>query len=312
MSIELATNLRHGPKGRIDFASHNPFEYTQILQGKMGDTHSVYGSLLFPDAYEGPIPCMIACHGSYNWRGHHYEHISKILDMGIAVFRIHSFDTRGTGDVSKDQMSVTAAMLTADAFKALHLAASHPDIDASRIGLAGWSLGGSVALYAAWEPVAEALAPDGLRFAAHLPVYPAAYLRPEDDRWTGAPIRILIGSDEDYTPASAALEQTKHLAAKGVPIECLTYEGGHHAFDSIDYVEYMPDVIALNEGITVTVRKDGSMVVTGTEIDVSTPEGRMAGFADLVHLGAHVGGNRPGRRKAFKDVESFLRSTLLK
>jgi len=303
-------NLRDGARGLIAYTSSNPFEFTQIVTGEGGDGQTVFGHLLFPDVYDGPVPCIVACHGSFNWRGHHYDHIARFLDMGFAVFRVHTFDARGAQDISANQMDVTAAMMMADAYGALRLVATHPDIDETRIGLAGWSLGGCVALYAAWTPIAEALAPEGERFAAHLPVYPAAHIRCEDNRWTGAPVRILIGAAEDYTPASHALALSTDLQKQGFPAETIAYRDAYHSFDSLEYVTFMPDAIALEEAVTVTIRVDGSMVITGTDADVSTPEGRLIGFADLARRGAHVGGHRQARRRAFADAESFLRAHL--
>ena len=83
--------------------------------------------------------------------------------------------------------------------------ANHPDIDPKRIGIMGWSLGGSTAFYSAWEPMIEALSANGERFAAHLPLYPGTLLKPDDNRWSNAPMHILFGEDDDYTPLSCLL-----------------------------------------------------------------------------------------------------------
>ena len=42
-------------------------------------------------------------------------------------------------------------------FRALSLMSQHPDIDSNKIGIAGWSLGGSTAFYSAWQPIINAL-----------------------------------------------------------------------------------------------------------------------------------------------------------
>ena len=109
------------------------------------------------------MPCVVAVHGSLNWRGHHHGHIVGWLEAGFAVFRVHSFDSRLIESTVEDQMSVTYAMMLTDVYQALRMLSTHPAIDAARIGIAGWSLGGTVALYSSWEPLAEALAPGGER-----------------------------------------------------------------------------------------------------------------------------------------------------
>ena len=70
-----------------------------------------------------------------------------------------AFDSRGVASTVEDQMSVTAAMMMVDTFEALKIVTKHPDIDSSRIGITGWSLGGTVSFYSFWEPLAEKLAP---------------------------------------------------------------------------------------------------------------------------------------------------------
>ena len=297
--------------GRIAYESTSPYELSDIVRRSEAPRQAMFGHLLFPDVFEPPVPCIVALHGSFNWRGHHYDHILRFLEMGCAVFRIHSFDARGIATIATTQLEVTHAMLIADAYEALRLLVQHPQLDPARMGITGWSLGGTAALYAAWAPIAEALAPGGERFAAHLPIYPAAYIHVEDDRWTGAPIRSLIGNLDDFTPAAPAVALAARLAARGLPVETIEYPESHHSFDSIDEVEAYPQAIGLSADASVTVLRDGRMVVTGTEIEVSTADARRAAFTRMAHLGTHAGGNRRARRRAFADAESFLRRHLL-
>ena len=169
--MEAPPSLADGRIGIISYPSASPFEIHHILCKMDSAPHrDVFGSLLMPEhPLSDPMPCVVAVHGSLNWRGHHHEHIVGWLEAGFAVFRVHSFDSRLIESTVEDQMSVTYAMMLTDVYQALRMVSTHPRIDSARIGIAGWSLGGTVALYSAWEPLAEALAPDGERFAAHLP-----------------------------------------------------------------------------------------------------------------------------------------------
>ena len=103
--------------------------------------------MIFPEKGNGPFPVIFCVHGSDNWAGHHHEHILNFLEAGFAIFRVHSFDSRGVASTVEDQMSVTAAMMMVDTFEALKIVSRHPDIDSSRIGITGWSLGGTVSFY---------------------------------------------------------------------------------------------------------------------------------------------------------------------
>ena len=107
----MATDLSDGRIGLVPYRSANPFEFTHILQGlEKAPEQLAFGWLLWPEDAGGPVPAIVACHGSMGWRGHHHEHMVRALEMGIAVFRVHSFDCRQVHSIVEDQLSVTAAM----------------------------------------------------------------------------------------------------------------------------------------------------------------------------------------------------------
>ncbi|HIF99225.1 MAG TPA: hypothetical protein EYQ54_19760 [Myxococcales bacterium] len=313
--MEALPDVSHGPIGAIAYPSSNPFEIHHILRKlDAAPAQPVFGSLLLPERpAREPMPCVVACHGSLGWRGHHHEHMVGWLESGIAVFRVHSFDARSVASIVEDQMAVTHAMLLADAYRALALLSQHPLIDPDRIGVSGWSLGGTVALYAAWSPIAEALAPDGERFAAHLPVYPAAHMRPEEKRWTGAPIRVLHGADDDYTPVSFVTDLADELRPHGVEIDVRAYPGGHHSFDSVEPMAWLPQAIRLGNR-TTTIDAHGDMWVEladGERKSLNEPGERLAGFKAAANVGAHIGGHWEARRQGLADSQEFFRETLL-
>jgi len=313
--MEPLPDVSDGPVGLIAYPSANPFEIHHILCAlDAAPAQPVFGYLLMPEhAGREPLPCVVACHGSLGWRGHHHEHMVRWLESGIAVFRVHSFDARSVASIVEDQMAVTHAMLLADAYRALALLARHPRIDGSRIGVSGWSLGGTVALYAAWSPIAEALAPGGERFAAHLPLYPAAHLRPEEKRWTGAPIRVLHGADDDYTPVHFVKDLADELQRHGVEIDVRAYPGGHHSFDSVEPMAWLADAIRLGRR-TTTIDTHGDMWVElsdGRRKSLNEPGERLAGFRAAANVGAHIGGHWEARRLGRADSEAFFRETLL-
>ena len=129
-------------KGVFFFKSSNPYEFYDLLNGKnMDDKQDVWGTLIFPENVKLPCPAVIAVHGSAGLRGNHHDHIVNLLEAGIAVFRIHSFEARGLISIIEDQMRVTLATMITDSFRALSMLTQHPDIDPNKIGIMGWSLG---------------------------------------------------------------------------------------------------------------------------------------------------------------------------
>ena len=130
------SDLSDGRIGLVPYRSANPFEFTHVLRAlDEAPEQPVFGWLLWPEQAGARVPAIVACHGSLGWRGHHHEHMVMALELGIAVFRVHSFDARDVQSVVEDQLSVTAAMLLVDAYRALELLATHPGIDEARVGV---------------------------------------------------------------------------------------------------------------------------------------------------------------------------------
>lgn len=99
---------------------------------------------------ESPFPAVLMCHGL---AGHKtgkfrvYVLLAEMLSkLGIASLRI---DFRGSGDSEGSFSEMTLESEVSDAVVALNYLRNRPDVDKSRIGLFGRSVGGTVALMAA-------------------------------------------------------------------------------------------------------------------------------------------------------------------
>lgn len=312
--MDVVSDLADGRSGQIAYISASPFEVHHILcKLESAPRHPVFGHLLLPDEPASqPMPCVVACHGSRGWAEHHHDHMANWLEAGMAVFRVHSFDARQVISTVEDQMMVTHAMMLHDAFEALKLLGTHEMIDSDRIAISGWSLGGTVALYSAWSPIAEALAPAGERFAAYLPFYPAAHMRPEEQRWEGGPIKILHGEIDDYTPLDFVLGIVDVAGANGANIEVEVYANGHHAFDSREPMTWLANAIKLDTR-TVQIDSDGEMwaeIEPGRRISLNEPFQRQAAFDYAKNVGAHIGGDAVARSRALQDSTDFLLQVL--
>ena len=302
--------FKSGDDGLITYKSSNPFEFFHILTSQECEEQQMFGSLIFPDEKKEKYPLVICMHGSMGWRGHHHEHSVNFLNNGFAIFRVNSFDARQVVSIVEDQIQVTLATVMTDCFNALKILSKHPDIDSSKIFIAGWSLGGSTAIYSAWEPLAEKLAPDGERFAGHLAFYPGAFMWPEEMRWSKSPILTLIGADDDYTPAVLIEKLSPAINQNGGNSKLIIYEGGHHSFDSIDPVVYVPNAIAVG-GRHTFVGKDGHHFhedKEGKRTPMNEPHERTKIFKDRAKKGAHLGRNWKARKASMKDSVDFLLS----
>ena len=303
-----SSKLQSGDQGVISYKSSNPFEFFHILNSKKVEEQDMFGTLIFPEKKKKIYPLVICMHGSLGWRGHHHEHAVNFLNNGFAIFRVSSFDARQVISIVEDQMQVTLATVLTDCFKALQILSKHPDIDAKKIFITGWSLGGSTALYSAWEPLTEKLAPEGERFAGHIAFYPGAFIWPEEMRWSNSPILNLIGEDDNYTPSILIERLSPAINQNGGNCKLICYKDSHHSFDAIDPVTFIPNAIAVGHKHTI-IGKDGIHYYENNEGKrylMNEPHERAKLFKDRAKVGAHLGGNWKARKKSMRDSVSFL------
>jgi dienelactone hydrolase len=119
-----------------------------------------------------------------------------------------------------------------DAYGALAWLRTRQDIDAARIGLQGWSNGGSAAL--ATMAAGTGFAPTSLKgFNAALVFYPACGLRGRfDDGYRPyAPVRVFHGTADEEVSYRRCRALVDRSAKEGGDITIAIYPGAVHGFD---------------------------------------------------------------------------------
>lgn len=284
---------------RLMVQSRSPFEIHHILTGLENTPETdVEADLYLPEG-EGPFGCVLALHGSIGWADHHQDHVNGWIEAGLAVCKVHSFTSRSIDSTVDDQLSVTHAMMLVDAFKTR--AVLEQDSRIGKIGIAGWSLGGTVALYSAWSPLIEIL---GTPFDAHLPFYPAAHLRPELQTWSDSPILILHGDADDWTP----LHFVEGLVPQLPNATLHVYPGAHHSFDCKKELTWLPKAVHLNKR-TARIAKNGNMsgeLLFGIRWPLNQRWQRRWVIRILRNRGAHVQGHPTARADSLVRSQEFF------
>jgi carboxymethylenebutenolidase len=117
-----------------------------------------------------------------------------------------------------------------DAYGALAYLRTRSDVAADRVGLQGWSNGGSATLAAM---ATDAPGRTGAGFRAALAFYPACGLKGQfEDRYVPyAPVRVFHGAaDEEVSPRRCG-ELVERSRSDGGAIEIRFYPGASHSFD---------------------------------------------------------------------------------
>jgi dienelactone hydrolase len=197
---------------------------------------------------------------------------------GYAALVVDGFTPRGLKEVCTVKFgdrSLRPRDRVGDMYAALAWLRSRAGVDGSRVALMGWSHGGSTVLATMGH------APrNGSGFEAAVAFYPGCtpYARASGRFHPYAPLLVLMGEADDWTPARPCHELADTVGKRGEKLELVTYPDTYHAFDSP----------ALAKRI---VRRD-------------VPNGVHPG------QGVTIAPNPEARDDAKRRVEEFLRGTL--
>lgn len=258
---------------------------------------AIDGLLLVPESAPpaGGRPAVVALHGCGGMYSaaigrerqlseRHAAWARAFVDEGYAVLFPDSFGPRGRREICTVPMrerSVSAFQRRLDALGAHAWLAQQADVDPARIALVGWSHGGSTVLAAVNAGDARV---DAVRsgqtpfFRTAIAFYPGCSAPLRDARWRpAAPLAVLIGSADDWTPAAPCEALAERARARDWPLELTVYDGAYHGFDA--------------PSGKVRVRKD-------------VPNGTVPG------AGVHVGPDPKARDDAWQRVRARLREAL--
>lgn len=303
----LAT-LSDGGSGEIEFETRTPRGPSDVVRRNPDmPAVAISGRLILPPG-AGRVPAVIIAHGSGGiLPGREHEWAARLNALGYATFVVDSFTGRSLRSTGTDQTRLSTMANTVDALEALKLLASHPRIDAGRIAVMGFSRGGQVALYTALEPIRLGVIDGALRFAAHLALYPSCNIPYRADEVSPAPVLMLLGAADDYTPAPPCFAYADWFASKGARIDAKAYDGAYHDFDIPDPPRRYPRLqSARNCRAEVEVGK-GTMrrLDTGEEMaDQSVINGYLR---SCMEYGATYGGDAQALAAAQRDVADFLK-----
>tara|TARA_B100001093_G_scaffold111159_2_gene103584 strand:+ start:2187 stop:3155 length:969 start_codon:yes stop_codon:yes gene_type:complete len=297
----------------INFESANPFSLSDIINDLGNqEKQNVFGKLTIPVDSLNPdkkYPLIIGVAGSMGWRKHHLEYIKMYQEEGFATFELNSFKSRGISSTVGSQEEVTVAAIILDSYRALKKLAKHANINKDKVAITGWSLGGGVTLFSSWVPVKNAISKE-LSFAAHLAFYPPCFFNPKNLSFTKAPIHILIGEDDDWTPATPC-KNLVGILSKNNNIGITIYPNSHHGFDSGEPVQKNENGYSFKNCLFDLTEK-GDVLMNYLGLPMSNPTLQKIGFLFCVERGVSIGGNSEARKKSLIFAKKFMKLSLMK
>jgi dienelactone hydrolase len=264
-----AESARGVQRETVTFESSDPFIPAHIGQAP---ARAVRGQLFMPPdvAFSHATPTVVMLHGSAGMIHDRSKYGPQLAAMGIAVLLVETYDSRydlGTAFI-KRVLNITETMFVADAYAALHYLTTRPEIDPTRVVLAGFSYGGMATEYALYAQMADAFAPNGPRFAGHVAFYAPCIARFADSRTTGAPLLMLYGADDQLIRPERCAQVADDLRSGGSHVEIISYPGAVHQWDG-----GMPRRLIGRQlaGCRLRVERDGTVRDENTLLPVAGP-----------------------------------------
>lgn len=180
--------------------------------------------LLDKPAGAGPFPAVVLLHGCAGLYDLHREWARALVAEGFVALRVDSFSPRGITEICTDIRRPVPRK--ADTLGALAYLERQPWVDGERLAVMGWSHGAGVALALDRDYALPARYRQRLR--AVVALYPWC---PSGRARFVAPVLILIGAADDWTPAERCRDLAAGATAAGRPIALTVYPGATHSFD---------------------------------------------------------------------------------
>lgn len=224
---------------------------------------------------QGPFPAVVIMHDCSGLgprsSGSPRRWANELVSRGYVVLMPDSFTNRGHPDgvcvnPSPNRLDVAPARRVADAYAALAYLRTLPYVDGARVGLMGGSHGGTTTLASMVAPESdnEPLARDKRAgFVGAVALYPGCgaplgnwrtrrqakggpFVGHSGVYKPAAPVLILTGGSDDWTPAEPCRKLVESAQQSGYPMAIKVYPGAHHAFDSDRPVRYVAGRVNAN------------------------------------------------------------------
>jgi dienelactone hydrolase len=288
-------------------------ETFQVSSTSRNTTAKVDVTLLLPETRDARVPAMVIVHGSGGVRANReFAYAQEFLKLGVAAAVIDSFRGRGVTSTVRDQKQVRAQDMLVDAANTLKVLARHPAIDPERIGLIGFSKGGTTVTKAGLRRYIVPLTGNEARFALAIALYPWCGDFPLDLRPAGAPVYLLLGADDSYTGTASCLEYARRVQAAGGTVVAKTY-AAKHGWDVPGSADWSD---ALGENHSKCIYDEtaaGTWIERGSKIKVmdnNKPAASAAkAAARCMTKGVSGGYGREAHTQSLQDIRGFVRET---
>ena len=274
---------------------------------------TVKATLGFPEQMRERYPAVIIVHTLSGYRDANEGYVgAELRKAGFATLTYDSFASRGTTGPALEGSPGYLPVGVADAYAAMRFLSGESRIDAEHIAIIGFSYGGEVAHLTAFEKVRSALSPGSDRFAAHVAFYPGGTFGAEPGAYTGSPVLMLLGDQDDNLPLTKIESYLAYARAAGAPapIQTVIYSGAYHAWTVPDLptARFYPDLVSTKKCPLILLGPKRPALLIDGEPKPFDPSAFGACIAAAP--GYSMGFDAAVRAKSIAEMVSFLERSL--
>lgn len=179
-------------------------------------------------------PAVLMLHASTGIEKVNYDWATRLKERGYVVYMIDSFKPRGWEDRrSVGWEKATQAQLE-DVAPAFQYLSQLPFVDASRIGILGFSMGGFDVLNVMEANPQPMQSWHNLPFKVAASFYPVCHRIAKSMRLRKG-TRLFIGAEDDRAPTSDCIRLVKDSQSSENSVSILIYPDALHGFDNFEF-----------------------------------------------------------------------------
>jgi hypothetical protein len=129
--------------------------------------------------------------------------------------------------VKEHQEALSGVTTLSDAFHALTALARRPEIDPKKIGVTGWSRGGTITILAADRKIQDRFSPGGLGFRAGVSIYGSCIQHLAEKTASDMDLLLQLGKQDTWATASQCEMVTQQMRKKGFHLAVHVYDASH-------------------------------------------------------------------------------------
>ena len=316
-SMELTT-MSNFTDGKFEFQSAKTVYWSGVVEGRgyidRAEKIIIPAQLYMPKNISEKIPAMVIVHGIgglYTRDGKkraYWEYAELLAENGIAAVIVDTHGARGVGvSTMLGSAEVPVYSFAADAFAVADLLRTHPQIDSDRIGIMGFSKGGSTSLLASDQRFTS-LSKTKSAFKLHIPIYPGCQTFPAVLQPTRAQVHMLLGSEDNFTGISGCFEIEQKLKESNTPTKITVYKGAHHGWD--ENVSLIRSYDVSSEDCRWILHDSGVVSGKNRQPILNSSDGntyfKNCTKQSTIWIGRNESANKSGRQAVIDTVKQYL------